>query len=856
MIDLSHERWQRIDEVFAVVLELPRAEQETYLREACADDDALYRQVSRLLASDAHAERLLGDDIGSFLAPLAPELEAALRDDALPLPGGGWIGDYELLEEIGRGGMATIYLATREKDGVRQRIALKLVRRGIDTDDVLRRFRAERRILASLEHPNIARFYEAGSSADGRPYLVMEYIDGRPVTEHCDRRQLTIDERLELFRTVAGAVQHAHRQLVVHRDIKPSNVLVTEEGMVKLLDFGIAKLLSPDDDVQHSHTRTGVRVLTPDYAAPEQIRGELVSTATDVHGLGLLLYELLTGRRPYDLHGLSPAEAERLLLEHEPPPPSAVVDAGGGGSRVASARARGTTPERLRRRLRGDLDRIVSRALARDPEQRYAGAEQLAEDVARTLAGMPISARPPGPWYLASKFVRRHWRGVAAATAAVGLLAAFSVATTVQERRTERARETAERERETAERITSFVEELFAAPDPFTANVDRPDTLRLEAFLARGAERAHAELADEPVVQAGILRVIGGAFLSLRQYDRAVSMLEDALALLRSDATASPERIAEVLNTLGNLELARGRADEGERLHREALALRRANLGEEHSATLTSMGNVAAALQDQGRLDEADPLYERSLARLEATTARDSSVRADRLNAYAVLALRMGHPEDAAARAMEALEINRALLGTEHPRVARDINNLAMILRRTGRRHEAVGLFRESIAINRVALDDHPLVGIQMGSLANLLADLDSVVEARALFEAALERNRRQLSLADPALPGLLQDYAAFLHRLGDPGAEATYREALASRDAIGDSHPIIMKADAGLGSLLCEGGDHAEGKRLLEGAVRRLESGGPASQADLARARANLAACGGPSPDGSGPRP
>lgn len=847
MIDLPPDRWQRVDQVFAAVLDLPEGERDDWLRETCAGDDDLYRTVRTLLDSDAEAERVLGDDVGSFLAPLGNELEAALREQGPPLPGGGRVGAWELLEEVGRGGMATVYLAEREQDGVRQRVALKLIRRGIDTDDVLGRFRAERRILAALEHPNIARFLEAGSTDDGRPYLVMEAIRGRPITEHCDAVGLSLDDRLRLVRTVGSAVQHAHRQLVVHRDIKPSNVLVTDEGVVKLLDFGIAKLVGGGDEAADVRTRTGARVLTPEYAAPEQIRGDIVTTATDVHGLGLLLYELLSGRRPFDLSGLSRSEAERVLLEHEPPPPSARVPLSGpDADEIAAARA--TTPERLRRRLRGDLDRIVLRALARDPADRYASVEQLVSDLDAWRRGMPVSARVANRWYVASRFVRRHWRGVAVAASLVLLFGAFSVATTVQQARTERARQTAERERETAERIASFVESLFSAADPFAPTPERPDTLRLASLLERGAERARAELGEEPLVQAGILRVIGGAFRSARQHDRAAPILDDALALLRATPAAPPERLSDVLNELGNLELGRARPADAERWHREALDLRRAALGEDHPETMASMANLASALQDQGRLDEADTLYASVLARQPATTATDSARRADLLNARAVLATRARTYDIAAAHASEALAINRSLLGPAHPRVGRELNNLAVIQQRAGRLGQASGVLRESIAINRAALGEgHVLVGLQLGTLAGLLVRMDSVDAAGPLFAAALDRLRPQVSPGDPNLHGLMGDYAAYLHRRGDlAGAEAAYREALSGESALGASHPIVVRATGGLGTLLCERGSRAEGIRWLERAAVDRQGDRPGDGADLDRIRASLEMCGG----------
>ena len=364
MKDLSPDRWQQIDTLFAKALDRPADERSAFLRHACGNDPDLYRAVSQLLDEMDAAAHLLGESVTDFAAPLMPELEADLRaEDVADVSVDHRIGPYRIVGPIGRGGMGTVYLAERADDQYRQQVALKLVRKGMDTQEIVHRFRYERQILASLEHPGIARLYDGGVSADGRPYLVMEYVDGQPIDVYCDAHRLSVEARLELFEAVCEAVQYAHRNTVVHRDLKPSNILVTDEGRVKLLDFGIAKLVAEVPTAPAApQTRTGWRVMTPEYAAPEQVRGAPVTTATDVYALGGVLYELLTGRRPLDTTGRSAAEVEAAVLEQVPDRPSVVVlqpithqhRDGTPAETVAPetvSAARDTTSARLRRRL-------------------------------------------------------------------------------------------------------------------------------------------------------------------------------------------------------------------------------------------------------------------------------------------------------------------------------------------------------------------------------------------------------------------------------------------------------------------------------------------------------------------------
>jgi eukaryotic-like serine/threonine-protein kinase len=421
------EKWDQVKELFALALEQDPGERSSFLRQACAGDDSLRAEIESLLSSFDGAPTFLED------SPAADCLSAASRGMT-----GRKIGAYRVVREIGQGGMAVVYLGERDDQNYRKQVAIKMVKPGIDSEQVLQRFRNERQTLAALDHSNIVKLLDGGSSEDGCPYLVMEYVEGLPIDQYCDLHKLSIDERMRLFREVCSAVQYAHAKLVIHRDLKPANILIASAGVPRLLDFGIAKLLNPEFFQTALVTRTDWRPMTPEYASPEQIRGQAVTTATDIYSLGVLLFELLTGHRPYRSAGQSLAEMERLVCETDPEKPSAVINrieekaSGDGDARTAItaesiSAQRGLHPAELRRRLRGDLDTIVMKALRKEPERRYASVQEFSQDLERHLAGLPVRARKPTALYRAGKVVRRHKESVAAIVIVLVLVAAMSM---------------------------------------------------------------------------------------------------------------------------------------------------------------------------------------------------------------------------------------------------------------------------------------------------------------------------------------------------------------------------------------------------------------------------------------------
>jgi len=823
---MTPERWRRIESLFHEAADLPADRRASYIEEECRGDAELARNVEVLLAADADPAALLesaADRSALFESVAAPLLERADRepnrphDPAAPAR----VGPYRILEEIGRGGMGTVYLAERADGLYERRVALKLVKRGMDTDQILRRFRQERKILARLEHPNIARFYDGGVSEEGRPYLVMEYVEGRPIDAYCDAHRLGIDQRLALFRTACEAVQHAHRHLIVHRDLKPSNILVNAAGHVKLLDFGIAKLLTPDLDESVPVTQSGVRVLTPAYASPEQLRGEPVTTASDVYGVGVVLYELLVGRRPFE----SRPESGPQPGDREPTRPStavtrAVIRKRADGTTESLepdeiGRLRGTTPLRLRRRLRGDLDTILLRALHPEADRRYPSAEALAHDIERHLSGLPVTARRDSAIYRMGKFARRHAAAVAAAALVVVLGIVYAATITVQSRRIAA-------ERDKAHEVTAFLESLFDAADPFSGTDERIDTLRVRAFIERGRLRLQDELDGQPAVRAQMLGVLGNAYRRMGLYEDAEPLLAQALAIRQElygrehvDLAASLFDLAEAQANMGDFEAA-------ERMHREALDMRRYVLGGRHPDVASSLRSLAWVVKEQGRPDEAVRHLQDALS-IARPNPQDLAATLSLLGGTLT---DMGRYDEAEPFLRESVDLRRQIYRREHPSVAVGLNNLAMLLRDAGRADEAEAALREALAINRATLGEaHPHVADNLNLLGSVLRQKGDIEAAEEVLREAVALSRAIYGDDHPTVSIKLDTYASLLRDKGDlDGAERSQREAIAiARAAFGDEHFSVAVTTSKLAGILHEKGELQDAAELFDASLGRM---------------------------------
>lgn len=866
MIDAA--RWERIDALFAAVLDLPAGEREAFLDAECAEDSDLRRRVERLLEVDGWSGGFLEGQAGELLG-LAAESDEGER-----------LGPYRLLRRIGDGGMGTVYLARREDDQYQQEVAVKILRSGLADTGLRHRFLAERQILARLEHPNIARLYDGGSTEEGRPYLVMELIAGIPVDEYCDRHRLTVDQRLHLFRRICAAVQYAHQNLLVHRDLKPGNILITAEGEPKLLDFGIAKQLAEKAAGDPQRTRTGLRMLTPSYASPEQVTGGAITTASDVYSLGVILYELLAGRSPYKTVGDASYEIERAICEEEPERPSAAMARHGAPSPEDIAAARNSRSSALRRRLQGDLDNVILAALRKEPRRRYGSVSQLARDLEMHLQDLPVTARPDTLPYRARKFLRRHRTAAAAAAAAVLLAAAFMASLITQGRRIEE-------ERDKARYALSFLVDIFKQADPYQTQGKR---LTAREILARGAARSSRELADQPDVQAAVMDAVGEADRGLGLYADAEPLLEKALALRRRLARPDALEIAESLEHLAALKSDRSDLAAAEALLREALAIRRRRLGEadlEVARTLNVLGDLlvtkgapaaeveriqrqalglarevetppgaavarsvlflAKARLAAGEYAEAERLFREGLA-LERRALRRGDPRLYRdQTAFAESLLGTAKFNEAAALLRHTLEAQRRLLGAEHPDVASTLANLAEAVYEQGQYAEAEVLNRQALTLVRSHYGpDHWTVPLILSNLAVALQSQKKVAEAVPYLEETLAVRRRSLGEAHPLVAQALLLLAGAHRQLAEyPQALRLAQESLAILEkAEGPDHPHLAYPVREIGRIYMAQQRYGEAEPFLRRSleIRRKEL--PAGHPEIARAKGSLGSC------------
>lgn len=805
----SGDRLERALSVFERVLDLDEADREAELTRECGDDAELRALIDKLLEADGTPNHEVLDGTGLPWHGLVGEPE---RDAGKTAP--AQVGPYRIIREAGRGGMATVYLAERDVGGGRQRVALKLVRRGIDTDEVISRFAHETRVLASLEHPHIARFYDAGVSADGRPFLVMEYVEGRPINRYCDTERLSVAERLALFGTVCDAVQFAHQRLVVHRDIKPSNVLVTDEGEARLVDFGIAKLLVDEPDADAPRTRTGLRVLTPEYAAPEQLRGEPISTATDVYALGLLLYELLTGCSARARGKPTfPPTAQASDLFDAVAPSTAVRRTVKGSEATLVASARRTTVDRLSRRLRGDLDRITLKALEPDPARRYESARELGEDIERHLRGLPIRARPNTWVYRLRTFSRRHRVGVTAAAAALVSLISFGAFHTS---RITRERDLARSEADKARTTTQFLQRLLGDAYP---SVALGDTFSMGELLARATARVDS-LSGEPEVQAELLRTLGDVYREQGRFDEALPLLQRAVAI-HDDLDGGQSRAAgQALDALGHLYYERREYDEAFRTHRRSLETFGDLYASDDSMVLFALNNVATAASALGDYDEALDQYRTILDRHGRLFSDTSQLVHVTRNNVAQLYHARGDFEAAVPEFREALRLRRIALPTDHPSIALTMNNLGTSLERLGELTEAETLHREALEMfRRVYGPEHHRVGLSAYNLARVLRLQGEYEEAESLFRLTLAIDRKTYGEEHPEIGVDLRGLGFLLVEAGDcEGAITALSEADAifARNEYPLTHRHRMSARARLASCLMSADRHGEAEELL----------------------------------------
>jgi non-specific serine/threonine protein kinase/serine/threonine-protein kinase len=666
---------------------------------------------------------------------LAPEGLTA----RLPYDAPSRIGPYHLVRRIGEGGMGEVWEA-EQREPIERRVAIKLVKVGMDTRHFVARFEAERQALALMEHPAIARIIDGGATDTGRPYLVMEFVEGQPITRYCDERRLSTRERLELFMRVCEGVEHAHRRGILHRDLKPSNVMVAErdgEPAPKIIDFGVAKAIEEPLTSRTLHTVLGGWIGTPAYMSPEQadIRGD-IDTRTDVYSLGVMLYELLTGVRPLaeeTLDSAAPEELRRLIRERDAPRPSTRFSSLGDES-TAYAHARSTDSHELARRLRGDLDWIVLKAIEKDRDRRYGSPSQLADDIRRHLHSEPVLARPPSTIYRAGRFVRRHKLIVAAGAIAVAGLVAAVVGTGIGLVRARAAEAEARREASTAKRVTQFLVDLFTETDPSNT---RGEEVTVREVLDRGAGRVRHELASEPVVQARLEQTIGDVYDSLGLYDRAEPLHRSAFETLERELGPDDPNTESALATLAGSLWRLGRYDEAEPLLRRILESRRAHLGHDDQDTIKTQNDLANLLLRRGDYAAAEPLYRDAWETNRRVHGEEDDLTLGSRHNLANVLGALGRHEEEVAHLEAVLDARRRTQGADHPHTLGAAMNLASTYQELDRLEESEALSAETYeGMRRVLGEEHPDTLSMLGNLGGL--DLEF-----ARWDSAIERYTR-----------------------------------------------------------------------------------------------------------------
>jgi serine/threonine-protein kinase len=808
-------RWERVNELVNQALDRPAAEREAWLRDECGDDAELLEEVTSLLVFDAEKT---GGVRGSIEA-LADDLRSTAESTYV----GERVGNYRITKKIAEGGMGIVFLAEHAADDFDQQVAIKLLPQHQLDSAASRRFVEERRILAGLEHPNIARLIDGGTLASGVPFIVMEYIDGKTIDRHCEFEDLDNDAIIDLIAEVCDAVDYAHRKLVIHRDIKPGNILVNADGVPKLLDFGIAKLLDPTD-LDPEQTRVEHRALTPMYASPEQLEGLPITTAADVYGLGLLLYRLLTGHMPYSPTGPTPRELEAAILSQTPERPSTAV--------IEQDTSSPRRDERWRRRqhkaLRGELDIILLTALRKDPERRYGSVAALRGDLERYREHRPIVARSDSPLYVFGKFLRRHRWPVAIATAVViaGILTVSYYTTRLQI------------ERDTAQQTAAFLQDLFEARDPYQRN---KGGLTVETLLTEGIEKLEQDETLSPLVRARLLTTISQVLKNLGQLEQAEGMVMDAISIVETAKSEDSAELFNPLRVLTDIRIKQARYGDAKALGTRLMEVTERTQGRRSPEAAQATHSLWLIAYRAGDYDEMVDWGEQTYAIRKAIYAEDDIARATGANALGVTYWRQGDLDKAAEYYAESARIQNAQPERNDMKYASLLHNLGLVYNNSGRYEQAIDTYREAIAIHKEAgSDEDPYLPLTFYSLAHSLAAHGDDDGAHRTYLEAVRRQAAVAGRETHMLAYALTGHGMFLESINAPElAKPLLEEANRIFEALFDEpHGDQAATWIGLGYVAMRDGDFDRARLLMDQALAMREANDGAENPTTIRTR------------------
>jgi len=753
------------------------------------------------------------------------------------------IGPYRILDTLGEGGMSVVYLA-EQSEPVRRRVALKILKPGMDSKQVVARFESERQALAVLDHPNIAKIFDGGVAESGRPYFVMEQVKGVPITDYCDDHQLNNEERLKVFIKVCSAVQHAHLKGLIHRDLKPSNILVgvvDGEPQPKIIDFGIAKATTATLTEATLYTRVGQIIGTPQYMSPEQanLTGLDIDTRTDIYSLGVVLYELLVGTVPLDLQAFGDQAMQVVLRERDPPRPSTRFTEL-GDTREELAKVRGTDPDRLRQQLRGDLDWIVMNAIEKDRTRRYETVNALAMECRRFLKHEPVLARPPSTAYHLQRFVRRNRLIVIAASIAILAIIAGATAATLGYFRATEAELVAVKEAEAASQISNFLVELFEVSDPSEA---RGNSITAREVLDRGTTAIEEELAEQPEVQATLMLTMGQVYQNLGLLTVAEELLENALNVRRSNFPEDHAAIADVLHDMTALKIAQGNFDRAEELARETLGLRQKLYGDIHEDVGHTLSNLATLAYYRSEYEDSLELFRRTFEVFEATLGEDHPDVIDTLTSLGSVYWRTGDTDEAIRIMRLALERKRRHVGDDHPDTAILYNNVAILLKDQGDMDAAEPLYLKALDIQKRQLGEHAMVANTMNNIGMFYLTTGELEKAEPMMLDALAMWTRTLGEDNVKVHTARHNLGQLnIDRGSLEQAEEYLNQALAARrELFGDEHEDTASSMMFLCDVYNLTGRYGQSEQMARDVIRIYETTLPTGHRLIAAAYIRL---------------